>query len=183
MDGRSLDGRPRPPSRHTVRAAVRGYHRLDAVLDAARRSGRRVVTPALPGTPPGPVDDRVLTIGEVPHSWLFPQLAALVHHGGSGTSFAGLLAGVPAATVPFVVDQPYHGARLHALGVGPAPLPVRRLTGQRLAGLIGALTDPPGAAAYRARAEQVARQCRAEDGIGATARLLTRLGGAAATAG
>jgi UDP:flavonoid glycosyltransferase YjiC (YdhE family) len=148
---------------------------FELVVRAAAASGRRVVTPAPPGVAPGPVSAGVFAIGPVPHRWLFARMAATVHHGGSGTTHEALLAGVPSAVIPFGVDQPYHARRLHALGVGPEPLPLRRLTAQRLGRLIGALAGP-GASGYRGRAAAMAAEIRAEDGVGRTVALLERLG-------
>ncbi len=148
---------------------------FDLVVRPAHLGGRRVVTPAPPGVRPGRVDDLVFAAGPVPHRWLFARLAATIHHGGSGTTHEALLAGVPSGTVPFGVDQPYHGQRLHALGVGPAPLPLRGLSADRLAGLIGELTGP-AASGSRRRATEVAAVLRAEDGLGRTVALLDRLG-------
>ncbi|MFG1610796.1 glycosyltransferase [Actinoplanes sp. NPDC049265] len=60
--------------------------------------------------------DDILTIGEAPHDWLFPRMAAVVHHAGAGTTAAALRAGVPAVPVPVLADQPFWAARVHALG-------------------------------------------------------------------
>jgi UDP:flavonoid glycosyltransferase YjiC (YdhE family) len=76
--------------------------------------------------------DDVLTVEEVPHDWLFPRLAAVVHHGGVGTTHTGLRAGIPAVVVAFFTDQPFWARRVAALGVGPAPVPRRQLTVDRL---------------------------------------------------
>ncbi len=148
---------------------------FDLVVRAAEASGRRVVTPAPPGVAPGPVSAGVFAIGAVPHRWLFARTAATVHHGGSGTTHEALLAGVPSAAIPFGVDQPYHARRLHRLGLGPEPLPLRHLTVDRLARLIGDLAGP-AASGYRRRAAEVAAEIRAEDGVGRTVDLLGRLG-------
>lgn len=51
-------------------------------------------------------DDAVLTIGDAPHDWLFPRMAAVVHHMGAGTTGAGLRAGVPAVGLPAFGDAP-----------------------------------------------------------------------------
>ena len=65
-----------------------------------------------------------------PLRWLFPRVAAVVHHGGAGTTSAGLRAGVPSIIVPFFADQPYWGQRIAELGVGPAPIPRKKLNGR-----------------------------------------------------
>jgi len=67
----------------------------------------------------------VLSIGEVPYEWLFPRLAAVVHHAGAGTTAAGLHAGVPDIPVPVRVDQPFWAGRTVALGVSPGAVPLR----------------------------------------------------------
>ncbi len=77
--------------------------------------------------------DSVMMIGSTPHDWLFPRCAALVHHGGAGTTAAGLRAGVPSIVIPFNFDQPFWGKRVYELGVGPAPIPRSKLTADRLA--------------------------------------------------
>src|SRR3990172_7113368 len=70
----------------------------------------------------------VFMAGSVPHTWLFPKMAAVVHHGGVGTTAAGLRAGVPSITVPYFGDQPFWGQCVAALGVGPRPIPRTKLT-------------------------------------------------------
>jgi UDP:flavonoid glycosyltransferase YjiC (YdhE family) len=105
--------------------------------------------------------DDVLTIGEVPHDWLFPRVAAVVHHCGAGTTAAGLRAGVPAVPVPVLADQPFWADRLHGLGAAAAPVPLARLTAGRLAtGLREVTTNPHRAA----RAQALSARLRCEDG-------------------
>lgn len=153
-----------------------GHDSLEVLDAAAAASGRRLLTPALPGMTPGPVGERLFAVGPLPHAWLFPRCAAVVHHGGAGSTQEGLRAGVPSAAVPFGVDQPYHAWRLWRLGVGPAPVPIRRLESGTLARLLRDLTEGPDAAAYRARAAELGARVRAEDGVGRTVALLGRLG-------
>lgn len=69
----------------------------------------------------------VLQIDAAPHDWLFPKVGAVVHHGGSGTTHAALLAGKPALVVPFVVDQFHWGEAIYKNGLGPKPLPASKL--------------------------------------------------------
>lgn len=142
------------------------------LIDAARLAKRRIITPTTDGIKPGLVDDRVLAVAPTPHSWLLPRMAGVIHHGGAGTTHAALLAGVPSMATPFGVDQPYHAHRLHALGLGPAPIPVTRLSAKRLAGVISQLTSGD----YNARAAELGEQARAHDGVAETIAALDRLG-------
>jgi sterol 3beta-glucosyltransferase len=137
------------------------------MLDALAQSGQRgVIASGWGGLTPSDLPDRVHMLSSIPHSWLFPRMAAVVHHGGAGTTAAGLRAGVPSIIVPFFGDQPFWGRRVAELGVGPVPIPRRKLTASALADAITrAVTDP----AMRARAAALGEQIRAEDGIAAAA--------------
>jgi len=77
--------------------------------------------------------DNVLLIDSPPHDWLFAQVAAAGHHGGSGTVVASLRAGLPTLMIPFLADQLDWGQRVHALGAGPPPILVARLSAIHLA--------------------------------------------------
>jgi UDP:flavonoid glycosyltransferase YjiC (YdhE family) len=106
--------------------------------------------------------DTVFMIDSVPHSWLFPRVGAVVHHGGAGTTAAGLRAGVPSIIIPFFGDQLFWGQRIAELGVGPEPIPRKKLTVKRLAQAIQqAVTDE----SMRQRAFNLGAQIQAEDGI------------------
>ncbi|WKK24179.1 glycosyltransferase [Streptomyces olivoreticuli] len=105
--------------------------------------------------------DDVLMVDEVPHAWLFPRVAAVVHHAGAGTTGAGLRAGVPSVAVPAQLDAPFWAARLAALGVGPEPVPLRELSAGRLA---AALRQAVGTPAYGLRAQALADRLKTEDG-------------------
>jgi UDP:flavonoid glycosyltransferase YjiC (YdhE family) len=137
------------------------------VTAAVRRAGvRAVVQAGWAGLSGGDVDghgDDVLSVGDVPHDWLFPRTAAVVHHAGAGTTGAGLRAGVPAVAVPVLTDQPFWASRLHRLGVAPPPLPLPDLTAESLAAAITTCVCEP---ALRRRAAGLARRVAAEDGAG-----------------
>jgi sterol 3beta-glucosyltransferase len=132
-------------------------------LEALALSGQRgVLASGWGGLSQTELPTSVHMLAAVPHGWLFPQMAAVVHHGGAGTTAAGLRAGVPSIVVPFFGDQPFWGQRVAALGVGPAPIPKRRLTAERLA---QALTQAVADTGLRQRAADLGRLIRAEDGV------------------
>jgi sterol 3beta-glucosyltransferase len=117
-------------------------------------------------------DDDVIVIGEAPHDWLFPQMAAVVHHAGAGTTAAGLRAGVPAVSVPMITDQPFWASRITALGTGPKAVPYKSLTAESLT---TAIRDATGRDSYRSRARDLARQLASEDGTLPVIRAVDRL--------
>ncbi len=151
----------------TTRRVVR------AALRRARVRGVLLDDPAA-----DPSDDEVQVVADVPHAWLLPRTAAVVHHGGAGTTGAGLRAGVPNVVCPVVFDQPLWAERVHALGAGPRPLPARRLTAQTLGDAIAQAVKTP---AMRARAAALGRQIQAERGVERAADLIERWLGAQRT--
>jgi hypothetical protein len=118
------------------------------------------------------VGDDVLSIGEAPHEWLFPRMAALVHHAGMGTSGAGVRSGIPAVSVPVLADQPFWASRLSALGVSATPIPFSQLTSERLAEALREVLVNP---AFGRRARSLAQQVIGEDGAGAVVDAVNRL--------
>ncbi|MFP5504085.1 MAG: glycosyltransferase, partial [Candidatus Sericytochromatia bacterium] len=135
-----------------------------AVLEAIARAGcRAVLATGWGGLAPEDVPAHVHVLEGAPHDWLFPRMAAVVHHGGAGTTAAALRAGVPSIVVPFFSDQPYWAARVAELGVGPAPLPARALTAATLAEAIERAVADPG---MSDRARAVGDRLAAEDGVG-----------------
>lgn len=84
----------------------------------------------------------VYAAGSMPHDWLFKQVSAIVHHGGFGTTAAGLRSGVPSIVIPHIIDQYYWGQRVFELGVGPKFISRGKLTAENLAAAIErSLTD------------------------------------------
>ncbi|MFD6077765.1 glycosyltransferase [Streptomyces hydrogenans] len=118
--------------------------------------------------------DDILTVGELPHSLLFPRTAAVVHHAGAGTTAAVLRAGVPTVPVPVQFDAAFWASRLTALGTAPAVVPLRRLASAPLA---EALRRATGDAAHRTRARALADRLALEDGVAPVLAALDRLPG------
>jgi sterol 3beta-glucosyltransferase len=142
------------------------------VLAAIRQAGvRAVVQAGWSGLDVG-ADDDVLTVGELPHDWLFPQVAAVVHHAGAGTTAAALRAGAPAVPVPVLADQPFWARRVTELGTSPGPLPLSALTADRLAAALRKVTTNPH---YAARAAALAARLDTEDGARPIADWLAKL--------
>jgi UDP:flavonoid glycosyltransferase YjiC (YdhE family) len=135
----------------------------DLVLQALARTGQRgVLSSGWGGLRKEELPETVFMIGSMPHNWLFPKMAAVVHHGGVGTTAAGLWAGIPAIVTPFFGDQPFWGQRVYELGVGPRPIPRQRLTVDRLAeSICCAVSDT----AMREKAARLGEHIRAENGI------------------
>jgi UDP:flavonoid glycosyltransferase YjiC (YdhE family) len=135
----------------------------DLVIEAIKKTKQRALLfSGWGGLHKENLPDSVLMIDSTPHDWLFLRVAAVVHHGGAGTTAAGLRAGVPSIVIPFLIDQPFWGKRVHDLGVGPAPIPRSKLTVDRLAQAIHeAVTNK----AMRQRAADLGAKIQAEDGI------------------
>ncbi len=145
----------------------------DVVAAAVKRAGvRAVVQSGWAGL--RPAGDDILLVGDLPHDWLFPRTAAVVHHAGAGTTGAGLRAGVPAVPVPVLLDQPFWADRLHRLGVAPQPLPLHELTADTLTDALRSCLDRP---TYRDRATELSRRVRADDGAAVVLSLITQLAG------
>ena len=113
--------------------------------------------------------DAVHPLAAAPHDALFPLVSAVVHHGGAGTTAAGLRAGRPTLICPHAVDQPFWGRRVHALGCGPEPLPLKRLTVDALAERLTTLTRTP---AYQKRAKTIAARIAADQGVAKAIRII-----------
>ena len=133
------------------------------ILEALHKTGQRaIVSRGWGGFDVRTLPDTVMAIDVVPHSWLFPRMAAVVHHGGAGTTAAGLRAGKPSIICPFFADQPFWGKRVTTLGVGPQPIPQHRLTADTLAQAIRIATEHQP---MRERAFILGSRIQAEDGI------------------
>ena len=145
----------------------------DLVIQALTRTGQRaIMSSGWSGLHKTDSPDDVFVVDSVPHAWLFPRVAAVVHHGGAGTTAAGLRAGVPSVIIPFHGDQPFWGQRVAALGVGPPPIPRKKLTVEILAQAIHrAMTDQT----MRQRAASLGAKIQVEDGIARAVAVVQRI--------
>lgn len=146
-------------------------HTMLRTLLAAIGSRRALFYPGWSGADTRDLPSNVHVIGDTPHDWLFPRTAAVVHHGGSGTSHSAARAGVPSVVLPFAVDQFFWANRLRQLGVAP-PSPTGRAP---QAGALARALDAAQAPLMRERAAELGAAMRAEDGLGATVREIEAL--------
>jgi sterol 3beta-glucosyltransferase len=135
----------------------------DLVLQALARTDQRgVLSSGWGGLRKEELPETVFMIGSIPHSWLFPQMAAVVHHGGVGTTAAGLRAGIPALVTPYFGDQLFWGQRVYELGVGPRPIPRKHLSVDCLAESIRCIVSDT---AMQEKATRLGELIRVENGI------------------
>jgi len=135
----------------------------NVILEALKQSGQRgILHIGWGGLGNQSLPDYVFKIDYAPYNWLFPQMAMLIHHGGSGTTAHGLRSGIPSCIVPFVFDQFYWGERIAELGVGPKPVPYKELTVERLR---EAIRFGVGNPQLRQKAVELGQKIQAEHGI------------------
>ncbi|CAK7268916.1 hypothetical protein SEPCBS57363_003336 [Sporothrix epigloea] len=119
-----------------------------SVLDAIHQTGVRAIVSqgwaGMGGDAADKVkgDDIFFLEKDCPHEWLFPRMACVVHHGGAGTTAAGLRYGVPTVVVPFFGDQPFWGGLVSQSGAGPDPIHYSRLSADKLAEAIKMALQP-----------------------------------------
>ena len=143
---------------------------LNIVLEAIRESGVRAIVSTGWGDVEIPrVENVYVAEGYIPHDWLFRQVAAVVHHGGAGTTAAGLLAFRPTLVIPFGGDQPFWAMRVRMLGLGPKPILRDKLTVAKLA---KALHNLVTVKSYQVAARELGARLRLENGISAAADII-----------
>jgi UDP:flavonoid glycosyltransferase YjiC (YdhE family) len=140
------------------------------IADALRQTGQRgILTSGWGGLGQVDLGDDVLLVDDIPYDWLFPRVAAAIHHGGAGTTAASLRAGIQTFAVPTDGDQTFWARRIAALGVGPPPFRLADLTRARLAAAIRILTKHPS---IRLRAAELGARIRQEDGVAHSVRII-----------
>jgi len=145
----------------------------EIVVAALQKTGQRgLLASGWGGLKAGDLPDTIFMLESAPHDWLFPRVAAVIHHGGSGTTGAGLRAGKPTIICPFIADQPFWGHRVHELGVGPAPIRQKKLTVENLAAAIEtAVTNKT----MQARATELGEKIRGENGVATAVSFIEKL--------
>jgi sterol 3beta-glucosyltransferase len=144
----------------------------DLILQVlARTQQRAIILSGWGGLHKTDLPDTVFMLDSIPFSWLFPRVAAVVHHGGAGTTAAGLRAGVPSVVIPFMGDQPFWGQRIAELVVGPEPVPRKKLA---VEGLSSALQEAVTNQEMRQRAANLGAKIRAEDGVSSAIEIIQK---------
>lgn len=147
-------------------------HTTAMIVKAIRSCGHRAILHAGWAGLGGALPAEIFPISYAPYDWLFPRMAAVVHHGGSGTTGFGLRSGVPSVVVPFGFDQFYWGARVAELGVGPKPVPYRGLTAERLASAIHAAVS---GIQFRRHAADLGSKLGDENGVQRAVEIIQKL--------
>jgi sterol 3beta-glucosyltransferase len=153
-------------------------HLGDVVVTALTRTKKRAIVATGWGalklnSPP----DNILEIEAAPHEWLFPRVAGVVHHGGAGTTAMALRAGRPSIMCPFFGDQPFWARRIHELRAGPAPIPRKKLTAERLSAAITEATSDP---LFEKNARALSERIRSEDGVAEAVTVIENVAAASA---
>ena len=143
------------------------------VLEGVRMAGvRAILAIGWGGLQKLETPETVYMIKSAPHDALFKQVSAVVHHGGSGTTAAGLRAGRPTLICYSSFDQPYWGRRIFTLGLGPKPIALKRLVAHRFA---AGLKELVGNESFREHAAEMAQVIAAEDGLSMTVEIIEGL--------
>ncbi|HZH50793.1 MAG TPA: glycosyltransferase [Microvirga sp.] len=144
----------------------------EMVIEALAKTGKRGVLATGGGAlAAADVPAHVHVLTGAPHDKLFPRMAAVVHHGGAGTTAAAIRAGKPMTICPFFGDQPFWGRRIVELGAGPPPLDRKTLTVERLAAAIAAMGTP----GMRRQAAALGEAVRQEDGVAQAVEFIERI--------
>ena len=117
----------------------------ELIFEAIKKSGQRALVSkgwGGFGAEEIGIPRNVFMVGNCPHDWLFKRVSCVVHHGGAGTTAAGIALGRPTVVVPFFGDQPFWGSMVAEAGAGPTPIPYKHLTADKLAAAITAALNP-----------------------------------------
>lgn len=144
---------------------------MDLFLQAVEQIGcRAIIQTSSSRYPAGSQQNRVYFIGKHPHQAVFARCAAVVHHGGAGTSHSTTLAGCPSVVIPFMDEQLFWARQLRSLGMAGKPLPAKKVVATTLAQAIGHILSKP---CYKEQAQRMSQQMQANHGVARAIELLT----------
>ncbi len=140
----------------------RDAQRIDQVVcDTLRKLDQRGIILSGWGKVNRPSTKDIMYLESASHDWLLPRCKMIVHHGGAGTTSAGLRAGIPQVIIPFMADQPFWGRRIHHIGVGSRPVPVKKLS----IAALGAAIVQADTKLVHDRADAIGKVVRNENGV------------------
>ncbi|CAB9509551.1 Sterol 3-beta-glucosyltransferase [Seminavis robusta] len=131
------------------------------IMDAAKKVQVRVVVQSNWSKLETSEEPLCFDIGGCPHDWLLPKCCAVIHHGGAGTTAAGLKFALPTFVCPFFADQFMWAHMVHRAKVGPEPCPVLQLTTEILAQKFEELTNEE----TKKNALELSAKMNAENGV------------------
>lgn len=151
----------------------RDKEKLDAFVHAFRKTGKRAIIQGFQKTLEDyDLPDTMIAYGSVPHSWLFRQGYAVVHHCGFGTSSAAMIYGIPSIPIPHILDQVGFAAQMQELGVSVRPLHAKDLCEENLIAAINEL-DQSYDSLYR-NVQELSVKLQNEAGLEAAVELIER---------
>ena len=143
---------------------------VEIALAALKKTGQRgVLLTGDPALDPLDLPNTVFSIPSIPHSWLFPKMAAVLHHCGAGTTAAVIRAGIPHIPLPLMGDQPFWGNLVAQLGIGTQPLKSKNLTAEIVAHAIAQAVSNEG---MKYRAARLGDKVRTETGVANAVRIV-----------
>jgi UDP:flavonoid glycosyltransferase YjiC (YdhE family) len=136
------------------------------VFEAIKTCGiRALVSQGWGGLRGGETSENIFMLGDCPHDWLFERVSCVVHHGGAGTTAAGIKAGKPTVVIPFFGDQPFWGAMIARAGAGPQPIPYKQLTAEKLVSAIKEAMQPLTASRAAELGAKIQQETGAANGV------------------
>lgn len=143
---------------------------MDLFLNAVALTGcRAIIQTSSERYPAGRQLDKVYFIGKHPHQPVFKHCAAVVHHGGAGTTHAATRSGCPSIVVPFMDEQLFWSKQLQKLKLADQPLPAKSVTSEALS---DAIKITLATSLYRENALQASRAMQRNDGVARAVELL-----------
>lgn len=134
----------------------------EMVVEAVNKTKCRVVLgQGWVGLGNGYLQDDIFCVNDTHHATLFPKMAGIIHHGGSGTTHTSAKAGIPQFILPQFMDQYYWGHRVHQMGMGPKPVIPKRIKSADLSNAYDGITN----GMYRKNVTELAKRMKDEDGV------------------